>query len=80
METMMPQLDCQLKELSWRITNIMSSLQHIHMPDPDITIYIDPSILGWGVTDRKNPSRGRWKADEINHINMLELKAIFIGV
>ena len=50
------------------------------MPDSDITIYIDSSILGWGVTDRKNPSRGRWKADEINHINMLELKAIFIGV
>ena len=26
------------KELCWWITNIMSSLQHIHVPDPDITI------------------------------------------
>ena len=68
------------KELSWWITNIMSSLQHIHVPDPDITIYTDSSTLGWGVTDGKNPSGGRWKADEINHINVLELKAIFIGV
>ena len=67
------------KELSWWITNIMSSLQHIHVPDPDITIYTDSSTLGWGVTDGKNPSGGRWKADEINHINVLELKAIFIG-
>ena len=58
----------------------MSSLQHIHKPDPDITIYTDSSTLGWGVTDGKNPSGGRWKADEINHINVLELKAIFIGV
>ena len=50
------------------------------MPDPDITIYTDSSTLGWGVTDGNNPSIGRWKADEINHINVLELKTIFIGV
>ena len=25
-------------------------------------------------------SRGRWKADEINHFNVLKLKAIFTGV
>ena len=65
------------KERSWWITNIMSSFQHIYVPDPDITIYTDSSTLGWGVTD---PSGGRWKADEINQINVLELKAIFIGV
>ena len=45
----------------------MSSLQHVHVPDPDITIYTDSSTLGWGVTDGNNPSGGRWKADEINH-------------
>ena len=68
------------KELSWYITNIMSSTQDINVPDPDITIYTDSYTLGWGVTDGKNPSGGRWKADEINHINVLELKPIFIGV
>ena len=59
---------------------IISSLQHIHMPDPDIAIYTDSKTLEWGVTDENNPSGGRWKADEINHINLLELKAIFIRV
>ena len=68
------------KELSWWITNVISSLQHIDVPDPDITIYTDSGTLGWDVTDGKNPSGGRWKADEINHINVLELKAILIGV
>ena len=68
------------KELCWWITNILSSFQHIHVPDPDITIYIGSSTLGWGVTDGYNPSGGRWKAEEINHINVLELKAIFIWV
>ena len=67
-------------ELCWWITNIMSSFQHIHVPYPDITIYTDSSTLGWGVTDGYNPSGGRLKVEEINHINVLELKAIFIGV
>ena len=60
------------KEL-W-ITNIMCYLQHIHVPDPDIAIYTDSSTVGWGVT-----SRVRWNAEEINHINVLKLKPIFIG-
>ena len=55
-------------------------LQHIHVPNPDITIYIDSSTLGWDVIDGNNPLGGRWKADEINHINVLKLKVIFIGV
>ena len=46
------------KKLSCWIINNMSSLQHIHMPDPDVTIYTDSSTLGWGVTDGKNPSGG----------------------
>ena len=33
------------KELCWWITNIMSSLKHIHVPDPDIAIYTDSSTL-----------------------------------
>ena len=61
------------RELCWWITNIMSSLQHIHVSDPDITIYTDSNTLEWGVTDGNNPSGGRWEADEINYINVLEL-------
>ena len=58
----------------------MSSLQHIHVPDTDITICTDSSTLRLGGTDGNNPSRGRWQADEINDINVLGLKAIFIEV
>ena len=68
------------KELCWLITNIMSSLQHIHVPDQNITIYTDSSTLGCGVTNRNNPSGGRWKADEISNINVLESKTLFIGL
>ena len=68
------------KKLCCWLTNVKSSLQHIHVPDPDIVIYTDSSTLGWGVTDKKNLSGSRWKADEINHINVFELKAILLGV
>lgn len=68
------------KELCWLITNIKSSLQHFYALDPDITIYNDSSTLRWGIIDANNPSEGKWKADKINHIKALELKAIIIGV
>ena len=41
------------KELCWWITNIMSCLQHIHVPDPDINMYNDASTLEWGVMNGK---------------------------
>ena len=34
------------KELSWWTANIISSLQYIHVPDPDIIIYTDADTLG----------------------------------
>ena len=58
----------------------MSSLQHIHVSDPYITSYTDPSTLGWGFIDWNNPTGSRWSADEINNINVFELKAISIEV
>ena len=33
----------------------VSSPQHIHVPEPDITIYNDSRTLGWAVTDGNNP-------------------------
>ena len=66
MKTMMLELDYPMKlrnekrmrkEISWWITNIMPSLQYIHVPKPDITIYTDSIKLEWSVTDRINRSR-----------------------
>ena len=49
-------------------------LREIHAPDLNITVFADSSTLGSGVTDGNNPSERRLKADEINHINVPELK------
>ena len=68
------------KELYWWINNIFESFAPPNFPDnPNITIYTDASLTGWGITDGKTPSAGRWDENEITHINMLELKAIQFG-
>ena len=68
------------KEIYWWKNNIFESFAHLNIPDPDIAIYTDASLTGWGIADGKTPSGGRWDEDEITHINVLELKAIQFGV
>ena len=67
-------------ELLWWISNIQNSFHNIIQPKPDIVICTDASMTGWGVTDHITSSGGFWSENEISHINILEIKAIFIGV
>ena len=67
------------KGIYWWINNIIESFAPLNIPDPDIIIYTDTSLTGWGITDGKTPSGGRWDENEITHRNVLELKAIHFG-
>lgn len=49
----------------------MSHEKHVHA---------DTSLTGWAITDRVSPSRGLWHKSEIDHINILELKAFEIDI
>ena len=60
--------------MQWWINNIDNSCHHINIPNLDIT------LTGWGVTDRISPSRGLWHKAKLEHINVLELRAIEIGI
>ena len=68
------------KEIYWWINNIFESFAPLNIPDPDITTYTDASLTGWATTDSKTPSGGRWNENKITQINVLELKAIQVGV
>ena len=67
-------------EIQWWINKIDNSCHHINIPNPDITIYTDASLTGWGITDGISPSSGLWHKAELEHINVLGLKAIGIGI
>ena len=69
---------CQ--ELYWWLRSVQGSYNEVVTPDPDITIHTDASLKGWGITDGKNPSGGRWSPEEIVHINSLELRAVEFGI
>ena len=50
------------KGLSCRITNVGCLAFSILMClTQTLLFYTDSDTLGWGVTDRKNPSGGRWR-------------------
>ena len=67
-------------EKQWWISNIDNSCHHINIPNPDITIYTDARLTGWGITDVIFSSMGLWHKAGLDNINVLELKAIEIGI
>ena len=63
------------------INNIGYSCHHINnIPNPDITIHTDAGLTGWKITNGISSSRGLWHKTELDHINVLKLKTIVIGI
>lgn len=71
------------EELNWWCSNIHSQIRLISRGNPEITIKTDASLLGWGAICTQDNIRigGRWKEKEkINHINYLEMLAIYFAL
>ena len=65
-------------ELEWWVTNVPNVSNDIAPSDPDITVYSDASLLGWGSECEGVRTGGTWLPEEkSNHINFLELQAAF---
>ena len=60
-----------------------TSYKLINHGTPQIVLYTDSSLLGWGAFNETSGLRtgGQWSAAEKeSHINILELKACFLGL
>lgn len=69
------------KELIWWSSSIHNQERLIRHELPSITITTDASLFGWGAVLRDKSIGGRWSAEERNnHINTLELMAIFLAL
>ena len=66
-------------ELHWWLKEIPKACTNIHLPKVDFVIHTDASQTGWGATDVNNPTGGKWLENQEDHINYLELKAIFLA-
>ena len=68
-------------DLKWWIDNIDNSFNDICIPNHDVVLTTDASLLGWGAVYNNLKTRGVWNFQERQfHINVLELKAILFGV
>ena len=72
-----------LEELQWWCNNIETAEYSICTPNSkiDVTLYTDASNKGWGAVMGEEKTGGRWTETESNnHINCLELMAVFLGL
>ena len=67
------------EDILWWLDNIRVSGKHLEVRDPDM--YTDASLEGWGAHCDGVATGGRWSVSEkVSHINVLELKAISLGL
>ena len=70
-----------IHELKWWKENISKCFNYIKATNVDKIIYTDASKAGWGISSENETNGGRWEPQEKElHINVLELKAIGIGI
>ena len=68
-------------ELSWWINNFVGAHNLLTREAPTITLTTDASKLGWGAVLGTQSTGGLWSSTESqNHINYLELLAVFLGL
>lgn len=69
------------EDLLWWLHNVGTRSREIRIKAPSIFITTDASTLGWGVVWQDQWSGGRWgKLEWDFHINVLEIKAIELGL
>lgn len=68
-------------DFSWWEQHVMTSRNPIRSGQYSLEIFSDASMSGWGVMCNGERSHGFWDAAESQcHINLLELKAAYIGL
>ena len=70
------------KELEWWIENLkINKGKSILTRQPDMIMQTDGSLAGWGVHCQGMRTGGAWTQEENSfHINVLELKAVYLGL
>ena len=74
--------DCKA-DLLWWLDNLDTLERPISMGNPDYCIFTDASLEGWGCFDQQTGTSfgGKWnEIEKDNHINYLELLAIWFGL
>lgn len=69
------------KELHWWIHNVNTQCRVIDHGNPQAVVQTDASLAGWGFVFQDKKVGGRWnESEKVEHINVLELKAIHFAI
>jgi len=69
------------QDINWWIKNIASSYEDIYLPNHSVVITTDACKTGWGAVTSNNRTSGLFLSTEKdNHINVLELLAVYYGL
>ena len=67
-------------EITWWRDNVLISSAPIIRDNPSVVLKTDASLTGWGAICNGIRTGGLFTASEIQHINVLEMKAAFFGL
>ena len=74
-------LDGHARDLvSWWVDNVHSLKRSLATVPPQFVLTTDASLLGWGAVFGSSQTGGHWGFSELAHINVLELKAVLLGL
>ena len=68
------------RDICWWLQVGLLSKREINFKAPEVEMFTDGSMEGWGAHWGEVAVGGRWDVNEIEHINVLELKAIQLGL
>jgi hypothetical protein len=68
-----------IEELNWWMKNVEDcNGKPIQIQDPSVILTTDASKRGWGAVLNGITTSGLWSAQEVLHINILELQAVYL--
>ena len=80
-EAVMKLSDVAVEDVRWSLNRAILSKRHINHGPIDLELATDASKEGWGASLGESVTGGRWSLSESTlHINVLELKAVLLGL
>ena len=64
----------------WMVRDCLLTGVQFGTPAPDLHLYLDASCSGWGAHLLDQHVSGVWSDQKLLHINLLEMKALFLGL
>ena len=80
-EAMLSLTPACIEDLQWWVDHIDTAYKPILYKNADVIMHSDASKAGWGAVINNTSTGGRWdKSETEQHINVLELRALFMGL